>query len=57
MGTYLVRVSVDYEYEVEADTEEEAEAQGWDYEDYSGFATVDSIEVEDITEDEEEEEN
>lgn len=54
MGTYNVRVVVEYEYEVEADSEAEAEAEGWNYEDYRGFAIVDCIEVEDITEEEDE---
>ena len=46
MATYSVKVVVEYEYEVEADSEAEAEAEGWKYENYSGFASVDSIEVE-----------
>lgn len=58
MATWNVKVVVEYEYEVEADTYELAEKQGWEYEDYGYCATVDSIEVEEQDEpDEEEEEN
>jgi hypothetical protein len=56
MNTYNVKVIVEYEYEVECDTEEEAEKEGWNYEEYGGFASVYSIDVEDITEEEEEDE-
>lgn len=54
MATFSVKVTVEYEYEVEAETEAEAEEQGWQYEDYKQFATVDSIQVEQTDEDEEE---
>lgn len=56
MATFNVKVIVEYEYEVDCDTEEEAEAEGWNYEDYSHAASVYSIDVEDITEEEEDEE-
>lgn len=55
MKTYNIRVVVEYEYEFECDTPEEAEAEGWNYEDYYYSGTVDSIEVEDITPEDEDE--
>lgn len=50
MAKYNVKVTVEYEYEVEADSEFEAEAEGWKYEesDYARFATVYSIEVDEV---------
>lgn len=57
MATYNVKVIVEYEYEVDCDTPEEAEKEGWNYEDYGAWASVYSIDVEDITEEEEEEED
>ena len=57
MATFNVKVIVEYEYEVEAEDEAAAEAEGWNYEEYGGFASVYSIDVEDITEEEEEEED
>lgn len=56
MGTYNVKVTVEYEYEVEADSYEDAEEEGWNYEEYSHYASVYSIDVEDITEEYEEDE-
>lgn len=56
MPLYNIKVVVEYEYEVEAENETEAEEMGWKYEDYSGFASVDEIKVEEIETDEEEEE-
>jgi len=47
--TYNVRVVVEYEYEVEVGSEAEAEAEGWNYEDYKQFCGVYSIDVEDVT--------
>lgn len=55
MATYNVKVIVEYEYEVEADSEEQAEAEGWKYEDYANWSSVYSIDVEDITEEDEDE--
>ena len=58
--TYNVKVVVHYEYEVEVGSEAEAEAEGWKYEDYKQSICVYSIDVDDITpeeNDEEEEEN
>jgi hypothetical protein len=54
MPKYEVTVQVEYCYEVEADDQFEAEKQGWEYEDYRYSATVDSIEVKEIEEEEEE---
>ena len=56
MATYKVYVRVDLEYEVECDNEEDATNQGWNCEDYRQYSEVYSIEVEDITETDEEEE-
>lgn len=57
MATYDIKVTVEYQYEVEADTYEQAEQEGWNYENYSHFAEVYSIEIDEQTEDEEEDEN
>lgn len=59
MATYNVKVTVEYEYEVEANSEAEAEAEGWKYEDsdYSRFATVYSIEVDEVETWDEEDDN
>jgi len=54
MAIYEVKVVVEYQYEVEVDSPEEAEEQGWQYEDYSHFAEVYSIDTTLISEDEEE---
>jgi hypothetical protein len=56
MATYKVNVRIDLEYEVECDNEADAEAQGWLWEDYIQYSEVYSIDVEDITESDEEEE-
>jgi hypothetical protein len=56
MATYKVNVRIDLEYEVECDNEADAEAQGWMWEEYLQYSEVYSIDVEDITESEEEEE-
>ena len=56
MATYKVNVRIDLEYEVDCDNEADAEAQGWQWEDYRQFSEVYSIDVEDITESDEEEE-
>jgi hypothetical protein len=57
MPTYKVNVRVDLEYEVECDNETEAEAQGWLWEDYIMHSEVYSIDVENITETDEEDED
>jgi hypothetical protein len=54
MATYRVQVRVDFDYEVEVNDRDEAIAQGWNWEDYTHWASVYNIEVEDITEPEEE---
>jgi hypothetical protein len=56
MATYNVKVIVEYEYEIEADNEEAAEQEGWNYEEYGAWASVYSIDVEELPEEEEEEE-
>jgi hypothetical protein len=56
MARWNVTVVVEYAYEVEADTYELAEKQGWEYEEYGYTAQVDSIECEEIEEEEEEDE-
>ena len=55
--TYNVKVVVEYEYEVEVGSKAEAEAEGWNYEDYKQSICVYSIDVEDVTPEEEDEEN
>jgi len=57
MPTYRVQVKVELDYEVECDNEADAEAQGWLWEDYRQWSEVYSIDVEDITETDEEEED
>ena len=56
---YSVKVLVEYNFDFEAESEDQAEAEGWNYEEYKGFAEVYSIdtrlEEEDIYGDEEEE--
>lgn len=54
MATYNVKVMVEFNYEVEADTEEMAEAEGWKWENYTHFSSVDSIEVDELQDPEEE---
>lgn len=56
MATYDVTVVVEYNYEVEADSAEEAEAQGWHYEEYPFAAQVESISIEELPEEVDEEE-
>jgi hypothetical protein len=57
MSLYRVQVRVDFDYEIEADSEAEAEAEGWKWEEYAPWSEVYSIDVEDITEPEEDEED
>jgi hypothetical protein len=54
MATFNVKVVVEFEYEVEADNEAEAEQAGWLWEDYKQFGVVDSIETDEVEEDEDE---
>ena len=55
MGKYNVSVTVEVNFEIDADSAEEAEMEGWDWETYKHFAEVFSIDVEDISDDEEDE--
>lgn len=55
MNTYNVRVVVEYDYEVEAESLKEAEAEGWKYENYAPWASVYSIKVEEVEEEDTEE--
>ena len=50
MPTYNVRVEVSFDYEVEADSAEQAEQEGWNWENYTIFSDVESIDVEEIEE-------
>lgn len=54
MATWNVTVLVEYSYEVEADSFEEAEKQGWEYEEYYYTGQVESIDVEEQAEEEDE---
>ena len=49
---YEVKVIVEYWYEVEAESKDEAEAQGWEYAIHPYNATVDSITVHELDDDE-----
>lgn len=55
MGKYFVTTTVEYYFEVEADSEDEAEEMGWKYQDYPYSAEVDSIEVEALEDEEDDE--
>jgi hypothetical protein len=54
MPTYDVTVVVEYNYEVWAEDEDAAKEMGWEYEDYSHHAEVDTINVSLVSEDEDE---
>lgn len=54
MATYRLGVVVEYDYEVEADSLEEAKEQGWDYENFAHFASVYSVDVYEVDDEEEE---
>lgn len=56
MPTYRVQVTVELDYEVECDSEDQATEEGWKWEDYRQWSEVHSIDVEDITEPDEEDE-
>ena len=62
MATYNITVVVEYDYEYETFTEDpnealdEAENEGWNYENYAHSATVSSIYVDKVEEDEDKEE-
>jgi len=55
MPEYRVQVRVDLDFTVECENEADAEAQGWMWEEYIQYSEVYSIDVEDITETDEEE--
>lgn len=54
LKTYNVKVVVEYEYEVEAQDKDEAEQEGWNYEEYSHFGVVYSIDTEELESDDDE---
>lgn len=54
MATYNVKVMVEFNYEIEADSEEVAEAEGWKWENYKYNSSVDSIQVTEMYDPEEE---
>ena len=56
MPKYNVRVEVVFDYEVEVDNEKEAEEQGWAWEDYRPLSEVNSIDVELIQDEDDDEE-
>ena len=56
MATYRVQVRVEFDFEVDCDNDTEATEQGWNWEDYKHTGEVYSIDVDDITESEEEDE-
>jgi hypothetical protein len=53
MGKYELSVTVEYNYEVEAEDWESAEKQGWDYEEYQHSGSVQSIDVTELEDEEE----
>jgi hypothetical protein len=55
MPKYEVTVMVEYCGEVEAESREAAEAMGWDWEDNLNYFAVDSIEVAELDDEEEDE--
>ena len=54
MPLYYVKTIVQFSQEVEAENEEEAEAIGWEWEDKLAYDFVESIDVEELDEEEEE---
>jgi hypothetical protein len=52
MKEYELQVTVTYNYTVEAESWDEAEKQGWEYEDWSHTAQVESIDVTELDNDE-----
>lgn len=55
MARFEITTTVEYVFEVEADSLEAAEAMGWEYEEYPYAGTVDSIEVYEYPEEDEDE--
>ena len=56
MPRFEVTTTVEFVGEVEAETREEAEAMGWDWEEHLNFYAVDSIEVYEYPQEDEDEE-
>jgi hypothetical protein len=54
VATYNVKVMVEFNYEIEADSEEIAEAEGWKWEEYRHHSDVNSIEIAELYDPEEE---
>lgn len=57
MAKFQVTTTVIFSGEVEADSLEEAEAKGWEWEDELQYEAVDTIEVDELDDDEEDEES
>ena len=55
MPLYYVKTVVQFSQEVEADNEADAEAIGWEWEDKLAYDFVESIDVEELESEEEEE--
>lgn len=55
MPRFEVTTTVEYVGEVEAETREEAEAMGWDWEENLNYFAVDSIEVHEYEDEDDEE--
>ena len=56
MARYEITTVVEYVYEVEADDYDTAEKEGWNYEEYPQSASVYSVEVAELEEEDEEDE-
>lgn len=56
MPRFEVTTTVEFVGEVEAETREEAEAMGWDWEEHLNFYAVDSIEVYEYPQEDDDEE-
>ena len=54
MPRYDVKVKVTYYYEIEADDDIEAEKQGWMYENYAYSGELQSIDISEIDEEDDE---
>jgi len=55
MAKYEVTTTIEYVGEVEADSREEAESMGWDWEENLNYFAVQSIEVAELEDEDEEE--
>jgi hypothetical protein len=56
MALYNVKVNVTYDYGVDADSQQEAEDRAWMYSEHAYSATVDSLEVTKMYDEDDEEE-